>query len=1103
MYCPAYQILWVFLVCCCGSNSNAVNVDVWPLATPMESSVQSKNQHLHEVGSLQKVEDSAKRDQFHSSDHPGSLLREWLAALTVALPEMSFNKMDTTFTFVDLTCTNFGIDNIHSSRSKDFGLSISIDGERASCKTNFTAYGPLLKDHGHEVHGEMHVTVDHSKFAGTFALETDKGDPPLPLSVKMASCSSEIDVQYIKITGPGTGLIEFIAKQFTGILHKFLGQKLGDFVCKEFKKMESSNKLKEVSFVVRPLLAPPPPEELPPLSPNAHVLDLRRSTVIALGNFAVKHVLGNMSSPLSIASMLKVVMGNHYQNYSVLKDGIPIAIPSITLPGAGLVNLTLTGLWLADLDKFESILGPEVENAHQINMGMSHQGVEITGTMRVRCNPESKALQGKILDEPFRFRFNVRNISALAEVLAAVDADHLPETCLQPQDSTSPESQGWTMSCLLQSFYSAKIRRTSLLVTPTLIEIAPIASTDEDGLEGELDSFLDLTTALLGEQFSPAETAIINILAQRVFRAKMNDYLTEYLPFGPKGAKLEGGITGEIITLILCVSLLVIGSSYAVTLRHCKGKCPPKVDPVLLEEGGVCTGDSLSHDSSIGSQSQPQSGEAESEASWRVIKCCGRQVVWWECLATHPRLPEGAALSIPIFALANAFLFLSPALGTGATVTVRLALDDAVVPLPPVFVFTLVNTSRDFWNAGAYPLAIAVMLFSGIWPFIKLAGMVACWLTPIRFLSVRVRQRILEFLDAFGKWSLLDSFMYVIMMVAFKFHIDTETTRLLAPLFAEATSKLSVAVFVNPTMGFFNVVLATICTLCVGHVCLAMHRYAHLLGEYAPRMNNIDEGKTKICDASCKSLHYKVLVAFLVSFSLLLVFVGVSVQSFELNFYGLAGYILGEDAIRDFSFMQLGANLPSAAADPSSLGVRFIQAIFFFFAFAIVVAYHAILLALWCIPMLKGHQRRLYVACQVLNCWACMDVFICSLFLAVLQLPMLTSFLVGDKCDPINPIIAKSPLAGEPAFSDGHMHCFDTSSSPKPGMAILITSAILSNVTGHFMLRSCGLALGFDEKAPSPREEVIKLPDTAGASDANKADPNFHTDLKGDSQLPH
>merc|ERR1719160_1027169 len=282
MYCPAYQILWFFLVCCWSSNSNAVNVDVWPLATPMESSVQSKNQHLHEVGSLQKVEDSAKRDQFHSSDHPGSLLREWLAALTVALPGMSFNKMDTTFTFVDLTCTNFGIDNIHSSRSKDFGLSISIDGERASCKTNFTAYGPLLKDHGHEVHGETHVTVDHSKFAGTFALETDNGDPPLPLSVKTASCSSEIDVQYIKITGPGTGLIEFIAKQFTGILHKFLGQKLGDFVCKEFKKMESSNKLKEVSFIVRPLLAPPPPEELPPLLPNAHVLDLRRSTVIAL-----------------------------------------------------------------------------------------------------------------------------------------------------------------------------------------------------------------------------------------------------------------------------------------------------------------------------------------------------------------------------------------------------------------------------------------------------------------------------------------------------------------------------------------------------------------------------------------------------------------------------------------------------------------------------------------------------------------------------------------------------------------------------------------------------------------------------------------------------
>jgi hypothetical protein len=39
--------------------------------------------------------------------------------------------------------------------------------------------------------------------------------------------------------------------------------------------------------------------------------------------------------------------------------------------------------------------------------------------------------------------------------------------------------------------------------------------------------------------------------------------------------------------------------------------------------------------------------------------------------------------------------------------------------LPPLFDFTLANSVRDMWNAGVYPLAVLIAVFSGGWPYLK------------------------------------------------------------------------------------------------------------------------------------------------------------------------------------------------------------------------------------------------------------------------------------------------------------------------------------------------------------------------------------------------
>jgi uncharacterized paraquat-inducible protein A len=49
--------------------------------------------------------------------------------------------------------------------------------------------------------------------------------------------------------------------------------------------------------------------------------------------------------------------------------------------------------------------------------------------------------------------------------------------------------------------------------------------------------------------------------------------------------------------------------------------------------------------------------------------------------------------------------------------------------------------------------------------------MLAAWTLPSRYLSPVRRERLLIWLDMLGKWSLLDSYVLVMMMVAFNFDL--------------------------------------------------------------------------------------------------------------------------------------------------------------------------------------------------------------------------------------------------------------------------------------------------------------------------------------------
>ncbi|KAG5502315.1 hypothetical protein GH5_05290 [Leishmania sp. Ghana 2012 LV757] len=76
-----------------------------------------------------------------------------------------------------------------------------------------------------------------------------------------------------------------------------------------------------------------------------------------------------------------------------------------------------------------------------------------------------------------------------------------------------------------------------------------------------------------------------------------------------------------------------------------------------------------------------------------------------------------------------------------------------------MYSFSLSDTITGLWNAGLYALCLCVLVFSGIYPYVKLLSIVAFTVWAHRPCS-----RVLQFIDSIGKLSLIDIFALMVMV---------------------------------------------------------------------------------------------------------------------------------------------------------------------------------------------------------------------------------------------------------------------------------------------------------------------------------------------------
>jgi len=348
------------------------------------------------------------------------------------------------------------------------------------------------------------------------------------------------------------------------------------------------------------------------------------------------------------------------------------------------------------------------------------------------------------------------------------------------------------------------------------------------------------------------------------------------------------------------------------------------------------------------------------------------------------------------------------------------------------------------WRAGVYMLMLLIWFCSGVWPYVKLILMLVCWITSTRRLPPIKREKILYLLDALGKFSLIDTYVLVLMMVAFRYHLEVAGTGALD-------------VYVTPKFGFYSFLVATIVSLVSGHAILFLHRRSTLpvipvySGRYESLSRHIfDDKHGRGLLKMTRFFRRAVVIAIVLT--LVLLVAGANLHSFHFTFNGIAGVALGESRVREFSLVSIGESIPQSVQNTSSFGIHMIKTTYFFFALVMPLMCLISLLILFVVPMRMRRQQQIFILVEVTNAWSAVEVFVISILVSLVEIGPFSSSMVEQHCSMLEKILA--------GFSTDELHhCFSVKSTIDSSAAVLITGVILNSLLVSTFHRVCHHAI--------------------------------------------
>jgi hypothetical protein len=280
-----------------------------------------------------------------------------------------------------------------------------------------------------------------------------------------------------------------------------------------------------------------------------------------------------------------------------------------------------------------------------------------------------------------------------------------------------------------------------------LTELLSSPAAKQDATE-VANSVLDYITKLMGGQFLQVKIdRLLNDAAGKCPHSlsyEEDPKAIEYQSF--ESSSEDDSITFLIMLgivslgMILSVAILGFAIRYIVRRRHGKWlrRMPPRQLQRLLHQQG-------------------REEEIESELNATT-----------ESMFLSPDISASVRWAMPFIILGNIGFFLSGHLSLGATINIEAELAGEKFRVDNFFEFSMARSTIDIWNAGGKALAILILIFSVIWPYTKSLMTLVIWFLPPTKLPMSRRGTILLWLDWLAKWSMVDIFVLVITIAAFR-----------------------------------------------------------------------------------------------------------------------------------------------------------------------------------------------------------------------------------------------------------------------------------------------------------------------------------------------
>jgi hypothetical protein len=375
---------------------------------------------------------------------------------------------------------------------------------------------------------------------------------------------------------------------------------------------------------------------------------------------------------------------------------------------------------------------------------------------------------------------------------------------------------------------------------------------------------------------------------------------------------------------------------------------------------------------------------------------------------THP---AWLRFGIPIYLLATLGLLLASDIGSGVAGEYLLIQPNGEIFEQEVLLQASIFTSvKELWDSGSYALAILIVFTSIMWPYVKLLLSLFAWIAPYR--NSRRRERLLEVVDCLGKWSFVDIFVLLLIMVSFRATI-------------QLNAGVTMEVVIVPRWGFFGFVLATILSLVGTHVILYQHRTltysdASVASNPAEDLEEAQEEplpsdeKESLTSASNTN---KYLLCGLLVTTLGLIVASCVVYIFQVTKQQ------GEEVESTFySVLSVGAGVPPASLEPNSVGIRFIQAMYYVLGFALPLLNIVLFGILYMFPMTARRHKHGFMAAEICFSWSSIEVLLVSCIFSVIQIPKFGNGLINSGCT----------------------YCYTVSSALLPELSVLAIAAAMS-----------------------------------------------------------